>query len=198
MWLRWVFVPMGAAPEPRQHLRLSNEGAEHATHSVTQHTTRPSSITWRSAGLFAVRYGIGAVMVLAGVVALIVIRGEMGAFGFASAIGAGLSVVLLNLLYRLSVSSEREREREEEARRYLDEHGVWPDDEPRRRGHPPVGGSFPKGRCSRSTSSRSAGRHATAECRQPLPRDDEPVLSKQNEIARGRESYFYSTPQAGT
>ena len=86
-----------------------------------------SSITWRSAGLFAVRYGIGGVMVLAGVVALIVIGSEVGAFGFASAIGAGLSVVLLNLLYRLSVSSERERE--EEARRYLDDHGVWPDDD---------------------------------------------------------------------
>jgi hypothetical protein len=37
-------------------------------------------------------------------------------------------VVLLNLLYRLSVSGDREREREEEARRYLDEHGVWPED----------------------------------------------------------------------
>jgi hypothetical protein len=41
--------------------------------------------------------------------------------------------VLLNLLYRLSVSGDRDREREEEARRYLDEHGVWPDDEPEAR-----------------------------------------------------------------
>jgi hypothetical protein len=72
-------------------------------------------------------------MVLAGVVALIVVPGDMGAHGFASAIGAGLSVVLLNLLYRLSVSGDREREREEDARRYLDEHGVWPDDEPETR-----------------------------------------------------------------
>lgn len=87
-----------------------------------------SSISWRSTGLFAVRYGIGAVMVLAGVVVLAVVPGEMGAYGFASSIGAGLSVVLVNLLYRLSVSGDREREREEEARRYLDEHGVWPDD----------------------------------------------------------------------
>lgn len=84
-------------------------------------------ITWRSASLFAVRYGIGGVMVLAGVVVLIVAPGEMEAYGFASATGAGLSVVLLNLLYRLSVSGDRDREREEEARRYLDEHGVWPD-----------------------------------------------------------------------
>jgi hypothetical protein len=41
--------------------------------------------------------------------------------------------VLLNLFYRLSVSGDREREREEEARRYLEEHGVWPDDEPETR-----------------------------------------------------------------
>lgn len=94
-----------------------------------EYTTSPS-ITWRSVGLFAVRYGIGAVMVVAGVAALIVVPGDMGTHGFASAIGAGLSVVLINLLYRLSISGDRDREREEEARRYLDEHGVWPEDEP--------------------------------------------------------------------
>jgi hypothetical protein len=88
-----------------------------------------SSMSWRSAGLFAVRYGIGGAIVAAGVVVLAVVPGDMGALGFASAVGAGLSVVLLNFLYRLSVSGDREREREEEARRYLDEHGVWPDDE---------------------------------------------------------------------
>jgi hypothetical protein len=87
------------------------------------------STNWRSAGVFAVRYGIGGVMVLAGIVVLIIVPGDMGMHGFASSIGAGLSVVLLNLLYRLSVSGDREREREEEARRYLDEHGVWPEDD---------------------------------------------------------------------
>jgi hypothetical protein len=96
-------------------------------HSPTPATS--SSITWRSAGLFAVRYGIGGVMVLAGIVVLVAVPGDMGAYGFASSIGAGLSVVLINFLYRLSVSGDREREREEEARRYLDEHGVWPDDD---------------------------------------------------------------------
>ena len=86
-------------------------------------------IAWRSAVLFAVRYGIGGVMVLAGLVVLVIVPGGMGVHGFASSIGAGLSVVLLNLLYRLSVSGDREREREEEARRYLEEHGVWPPDD---------------------------------------------------------------------
>jgi hypothetical protein len=68
-------------------------------------------------------------------VVLAVVPGDMGVLGFASAVGAGLSVVLLNFLYRLSVSGDSEREREEEARRYLDEHGVWPDDEETRE-HP--------------------------------------------------------------
>jgi hypothetical protein len=50
------------------------------------------------------------------------------------AVGAGLAVMLLNLLHRMSVSGDQERAREEEARRYFDEHGVWPDDEePQRR-----------------------------------------------------------------
>ncbi len=38
-------------------------------------------------------------------------------------------MLLINLLFRLGVSGDREREREEEARRYLDEHGVWPDED---------------------------------------------------------------------
>lgn len=37
------------------------------------------------------------------------------------AAGGGLSVLLINFLFRLSASGDREREREEEARRYFDE-----------------------------------------------------------------------------
>jgi hypothetical protein len=116
---------MGGAPEPGHHLRYPTK--ELNMRQTQAHN--PSSISWRTAGLFAVRYGIGGAIVLAGIVVLAVVPGDMGVYGFASAVGAGLSVVLLNFLYRLSVSGDREREREEEARRYLDEHGVWPDDE---------------------------------------------------------------------
>lgn len=73
-------------------------------------------------------------MILGGIVVLLAVGGDLGAYGLASAVGAGLSVLLLNLLYRMSVSGDRGREREEEARRYFDEHGVWPeDDEPTKR-----------------------------------------------------------------
>jgi hypothetical protein len=88
-------------------------------------TSRPS------VGMIIVRYGIGAVMVVAGIVMIVVNPGGVGVDGFAMAVGGGLSVLLINFLFRLGVSGDREREQEEEARRYFDEHGVWPDEEPK-------------------------------------------------------------------
>src|SRR5579871_3024707 len=81
-----------------------------------------------------VRYGIGAVMVIAGLVLLIVNPGGFGIDGFALAVGGGLSVLMINFLFRLGVSGDREREAEERARRYFDEHGHWPDED-----DPPTG-----------------------------------------------------------
>lgn len=88
----------------------------------------------RKVWLIVVRYGLGVVLVLAGIVLIAVNPGGFGVDGFAMAAGSGLSVILLNFLFRLGVSGEREREREEEARRYFDEHGAWPDEEQRPRG----------------------------------------------------------------
>jgi hypothetical protein len=50
------------------------------------------------------------------------------------AVGGGLSVLLINFLFRLGVSGDEERRREEEARQYFDEHGVWPDEPEKRPG----------------------------------------------------------------
>lgn len=82
----------------------------------------------QSLGLIFVRYGLGVVLVLAGIVLIAVDPSGLGVDGFAMAAGGGLSVLLINFLYRLGVSGDLEREREEEARRYLEEHGVWPDE----------------------------------------------------------------------
>jgi hypothetical protein len=79
--------------------------------------------------MFVVRYGIGIAMVIAGIVLLITVPGT-GVDGFALAVGGGLAVILLNVLFRLGVSGDEERAREEQARRYFDEHGEWPDDPP--------------------------------------------------------------------
>ncbi len=80
--------------------------------------------------LWFVRYGLGGLVTLAGIVVLIINPHGFGVDGFALGAGAGLSVLMLNWLFRLGVSGEREREREEAARRYYDEHGVWPDEDP--------------------------------------------------------------------
>jgi hypothetical protein len=71
-------------------------------------------------------------MVIAGIAMIVVNPGGLGVDGFAMAVGGGLSVLLINFLFRVSVSSEAEREREQDARRYFDEHGEWPEEEPRR------------------------------------------------------------------
>jgi hypothetical protein len=94
-------------------------------------TSEPTSESEHSStGMLIVRYGIGGIMVLGGIVMLILSPAGLGVDGFAMAVGGGLSVLLLNFMYRLSVSSELDREREEQARAYFDEHGDWPEDDP--------------------------------------------------------------------
>ena len=80
-----------------------------------------------------VRYGIGVIMVIAGIVLLIVNPGGFGVEGFSLAEGAGLSVLMLNWMYRVGVAGDKERERHEDAWHFFEEHGHWPDEPPRRR-----------------------------------------------------------------
>ena len=89
-------------------------------------------LTLGDVALWGVRYGIGILMILAGVVALLVAPSN-GADGFALAVGGGLSVILLNVLYRIGVAGDKERARDEEAWHYFEEHGEWPDDPPAKR-----------------------------------------------------------------
>jgi hypothetical protein len=91
-------------------------------------------------GILFVRYGIGLIGVIAGLVVLVVNPGGFGVEGFGLLDGAGLSVLMLNWIYRLGVEGDRERDREERARRYMDEHGHWPDEPPRPPRRPPNAG----------------------------------------------------------
>ncbi len=75
-----------------------------------------------------VRWILPALICLGGLVAIAVRPAD--AEGGAMIVGAGLSVWLLNLLYRVGVSGDRERDREDRAREFYDRHGRWPDDEP--------------------------------------------------------------------
>jgi hypothetical protein len=91
-------------------------------------TTAPSDPRPTAGALF-VRYGIGGVMILGGILVLIISPDGFGTEGFSMAVGGGLSVILLNWLFRLGVSGDRERQQEEEARAYFDRHGRWPDED---------------------------------------------------------------------
>ena len=74
--------------------------------------------------LAAIRYGIPAALIIAGVVVGAVADSVAGAALFFS---AGSAVLLLNVLYRIGVQGDKERDREDEARAYFDKHGRWPD-----------------------------------------------------------------------
>jgi len=77
-------------------------------------------------GMATVRYGIPLAMAIAGIVAL-AIGGDAAGAGVVL-IGSGAIVLLLNVLFRISIVSNRERDAEEEARAYFDRHGHWPDE----------------------------------------------------------------------
>lgn len=78
--------------------------------------------------LRAIRYVLPAVVTLVGV-ALMAFGGSEDALeGGAAVVGAGLSIWLMNFLWRIGVSGDSERADESAARTYFDEHGRWPDE----------------------------------------------------------------------
>jgi hypothetical protein len=85
----------------------------------------------RKVTLLAVRYGLAAALVIAGFVILVTAEGDLRWEGWAMCVGAGLSVLLLNWLFRLGSEGDRERDAEEAARDYYSSHGYWPDEAPR-------------------------------------------------------------------
>jgi hypothetical protein len=76
----------------------------------------------------AIRYGLPAVLMIAGFVILAVADSSIRWDGWAMCEGAGLSVLLLNALFRLGARGDRERDAEEAAREYFAQHGRWPDE----------------------------------------------------------------------
>jgi hypothetical protein len=81
-----------------------------------------------SNSIIAVRYALPAVILLAGLVALLLSDTLTGLEGLAMGIGVAGSVLLLNVLYRVGVKGDLERDDEEAARVYFDTHGRWPDE----------------------------------------------------------------------
>ncbi|HEY6692000.1 MAG TPA: hypothetical protein VI006_04070 [Solirubrobacteraceae bacterium] len=77
-----------------------------------------------------VRYVMPIAVVLAGIVVFVVAPASSRFEGAAAFIGAGLSILLLNVLYRAGVRGDKDRDDEERARVFFDDHGYWPDQEP--------------------------------------------------------------------
>ena len=79
-------------------------------------------------GLNAIRYIVPAVLVVIGFVILFTTDESLRWEGWAMCVGAGLAILLLNVLYRYGASGDRERTQEDEAREYFSKHGRWPDE----------------------------------------------------------------------
>lgn len=73
-----------------------------------------------------VRYGLPLVLTIAGVYLLESNAGKWGGLGV-MLVGTAVIVLMLNVLFRISIKSNRERSQEERAREYYDRHGRWPD-----------------------------------------------------------------------
>ena len=66
---------------------------------------------------------------VAGVVAIVIGHGHTTVAGAGVVLlGVALIVWMINWMFRMSIASNRDREREEEARRYYDQHGRWPEE----------------------------------------------------------------------
>jgi hypothetical protein len=71
------------------------------------------------------RYGIPALAVAAGVVAMC-FGTETSLIGGGGLIGAGLATWLVSWLYRIGVEGDSARDAEDRARSYFERHGRWP------------------------------------------------------------------------
>jgi len=99
-------------------------------------------------------------------VVLMIARGfdETSLEGGGALLGAGLSVALLNVFFRMGVEGDRLRDQEDDARAFFATHGRWPDD-------PAPPGSDPPGPAS-GTQPRDTAQRPHPE--RPRPRLERP------------------------
>ena len=81
--------------------------------------------------LFVVRYVLPGALTLAGLILIIVKPEGPTLHGGLGIIGAGLAAFLFAFLSKVSMSGDKDRvDKEEATRRFFDEHGYWPDEDP--------------------------------------------------------------------
>jgi hypothetical protein len=96
--------------------------------------------------LKVIRYWLPGLVVLAGVLAMVLGGSPEALEGGAAIVGAGASIWLINLLFRIGVTGDRERDEEDAARAYFDRTGHWPDEAPPRGAGPDVQAPAPSRR----------------------------------------------------
>lgn len=82
-----------------------------------------------------VRYWLPGIVCVAGILAMLLGPNESRAEGGGAILGAGLSIYLINILFRVGASGDRDRAKEQSARDFYAEHGFWPDEQPPKPGH---------------------------------------------------------------
>src|SRR4051794_13465961 len=115
-------------------------GAPPGTVDPMPDDARPTPSHLRTAGLITLRYVLPAALIVAGFVLLAVVKSSLKWDGWAMCVGAGLSVALMNVLFRFGAKGDDERKQEEQARDFFGEHGHWPDEEPAARRPAPSAG----------------------------------------------------------
>ena len=76
-----------------------------------------------------VRYGLPAAVILAGFVALFIDGSAAALLGWAMIVAFTIKIVFLSEVFRVGLSGgNKDREDEDDARRFLTEHGRWPDE----------------------------------------------------------------------
>src|SRR5689334_24155986 len=83
--------------------------------------------------LFVVRWILPSVLTAIGLIMIVIEPTGTTLHGGLGVIGAGLAAFLFAFLARVSMSGDTTRvSQEDEARRFFDEHGHWPDEDPSR------------------------------------------------------------------
>jgi hypothetical protein len=80
--------------------------------------------------MVAVRYVLPIGLIVLGVVLLPLDPNGLGVELFSMLVGAGISVGLINILFRWGAKGDEERQAEADARDYFSRHGHWPDEAP--------------------------------------------------------------------
>jgi hypothetical protein len=81
-------------------------------------------------GMAFLRYGLPLLLFVGGFVILFVAGDANAVEGWAMLVGSALALITWNVLFRIGFSGDKDREDEEAARRFLMEHGHWPDEPP--------------------------------------------------------------------